>query len=457
MLNATNLSFMVRHFFVLLLLNVLVVSGVFSQDQNQLTLEEAIQIGLQNNYSILIAENLADIDENNASLGNAGFLPTVSANASKSRTVEDSRTVFSGNSIPDQEVEGAKSTSTSAGAQLDWTIFDGLRMFTSYERLKELESLGKQEARLTIEQTVSQIIAAFYNIVQLKKSYSVLENTVEISQERIRIAETQRDLGSGSEYDLIQARADLNADSAALIRQEVALNDAKILLNEILARNVQQQFDVSEDILLREQLTYVDLEQKSLTNNLELSVARTNQEIAELEAKEIKSERYPEISVNLGYSYGKSELGSGFLEFSESDGINYGISASVDLFDGFNLNRRVANAKIALKNSELALDQQRKQVEGGLSRAYQNYANALKLVDLESKNLKYAEQSVDIALERFRLGTINSIELREAQRTLISAENRLIQAQYEAKVAETELLRLSGQLTGKDEQDTSDE
>lgn len=438
---------MVRNILIFVLMNVLAATAGYSQNQDILTLDEAIRIGLQNNYSILIAENLSEIDENNVTLGNAGFLPRVSASATKSRSIEDSRTEFSGNSIPNQEVEGAKSTATAAGAELGWTVFDGLRMFTTYEKLKQLNSLGEQEARLAIEQTLAEIISAFYNIVQLKKSYSVLENTVEISQERIRIAETQRDLGSGSEYDLIQARADMNADSAALIRQEVALNDAKILLNQVLARNVEEPFEVSDEIPLRKQLTYVNLEQQMLTNNLNLSIARINQEVAKLEVREIKGERFPDISLNIGYNYNKNELGSGILEFSQSDGLTYGVSASLNLFDGFNLSRRIDNAKIALRNNKLAVEEQRKEAEAGLRSAYQNYANTLKLVELESKNLKYAKQSVDIALERFRLGTINSLELREAQRTLINAENRLIQAQYEAKVAETELLRLSGKLS----------
>ncbi len=442
---------MIRYLLVFVLLNILAATTCFSQGHNLLTLDDAIRIGLQNNYSILIAENLSEIDENNVTLGNAGFLPRVSANARKSQSIEDSRTEFSGSSIPNQEVEGAKSTTTAASAELGWTVFDGLRMFTTYEKLKQLNSLGKQEAQLAIEQTLAEIISAFYNIVQLKQSYSVLENTVDISQERIRIAETQLDLGSGSEYDLIQARADLNADSAAMIRQEVALNDAKILLNQILARDVEESFEVSDDIPLRKQLNYVNLEQQMLANNLNISIARLNQEVAELGIKEIQGERFPDISLNLGYNYNQNELGSGILEFNQSDGLTYGISASINLFNGFNLNRRIENAKIALRNNELALEEQKKEAEAGLRSAYQNYANTLKLVDLESKNLKYAEQSVDIALERFRLGTINSLELREAQRTLISAENRLIQAQYEAKIAETELLRLSGQLSQNNE------
>jgi outer membrane protein TolC len=418
----------------------------FVQAQEQLTLEEAVQIGLDNNYSILIAENISEIDKNNATLGNAGFLPNLSATASKSRSIEDSRSVFSGSSIPDREDENAQSTSTTAGAQLEWTVFDGLRMFTSYERLQELKNLGEKEARLTIEQTLAEIISSYYSIVQLKKSYEVIENTVDISRERIEIAETQQDLGSGSEYDLLQARADLSADSAALIRQEVALNNAKMSFNKLLARNPTAEFEVSDDIPLQQQLEYAALEQKTLADNLSLSVARTNREVKALEIKEIKGERYPEIVLNGGYNYNKNESASGIFEFNQTEGFTYGISARVDLFDGFNINRRIENAKIGLKNQQYIVEEQENSVQTALSSAYQNYVNALKLVDLEMRNLTNAEQSVDIALERFRLGTINAIELREAQRTLISAENRLIQAQYEAKTTETELLRLSGRL-----------
>lgn len=415
--------------------------------QETLSLEEAVQIGLENNYSILIAENNAEIAENNYSLGNAGFLPFIFADFSRSYTIEDSETSYADGNIPNRSVEGARSNSTSAGVTLDWTIFDGLQMYTSYERLQQVKEQGADQFRLTVEQMVAEIIIIYNNIVLQKKALSVLENTVDISQERIRIAEAKKDLGSGSEYDLLQARADLNADSAALIRQSVQFNNSRILLNELLGRDTLTEFDVQEEIELQEQLEYVRLKQKMMAENISLAIIRAEQDIAELEIREIQGERYPQVAVNLGYSYSRNELGSGFLEFSRSNGLNYGLTARVDLFNGFDINRRVDNAKINLKNRELELEQQRREVESSLNSEYQNYTSALKLVDLENQNMEYARRSLDIALERFQLGTITSVELREAQRTLISAENRLIQAQFEAKTAETELLRLSGRLT----------
>ncbi|MDX1637916.1 MAG: TolC family protein [Balneolaceae bacterium] len=435
---------MFRRLLLMLFPIVLFTPAISAQDTPLLTLDEAIRIGLENNFSIRLARNNAAISENNQTLGNAGFFPELTATASRNKRIEDSRTEFSGNSIPDRDVDGAESTTTSASASLSWTIFDGLGMFTTYERLSELKELGSIEARRTIENSLSQIITAYFNIVRQQKITEVLESTLEVSEQRIQIAETRRDLGSGSEYDLLQARADYNADRAAVIRQEITLRDAKILLNELLGREVEDEFSVQSDIPVNGSLEYDEIVSNALSNNLQLAVAKTNERVTELEIREIKAERFPEIDLNVGYGYNLNESGAGFLELSQSTGFNYGLTARITLFDGFNLERRRQNAQIELKNSRISLEQQRQQVKAGISSEFNNYLNALRLVELEEENLDNAQQTVDIALERFRLGTINSIELREAQRTLINAESRLIQARFEAKAAETELYRLMG-------------
>lgn len=436
---------MFRLFSLFTLLTLLLNQSLFAQDT--LSVEEALSIGMENNYSIRIAGNESKIAENNYTLGNAGFLPSLSATGSRSYSIQDSKQEFAQGGIPNSTTENAKSNSINASAALSLTIFDGLRMFTTYEKLKDLQALGEQQFRLTLENSVASIVSAYYNIIRQQKIYDVLQNTVEVSEQRIRIAETRKDLGSGSEYDLLQARADLNADKAAVIRQEVQLNDAKILLNEILARDINTEFAVMQTIPVEKELEYSDLLQKAMQDNKQLAVARINQQVARLEIRELQGERLPEVDLNAGYSFNRNESGAGFIELNQSDGFNYGLTARLNIFDGFNTGRQIENAKIRHKNRELALQDQELQVEAGLSAEFKNYLNSLQLVKLESENLIYAEQSLEIALERFKLGTINSIELREVQRTLISAESRLIQAQFEAKLAETELQRISGTLT----------
>lgn len=418
-----------------------------AQDSLQvLTLKDAINIGMQNNYSIRIARNEEAISTNNYSLGNAGFLPDVVATAGQSKRIEDSKQVFSGSGIPSRTSSNAQTTNSNASTNLNWTIFDGFKMFTTYDKLQELNKLGRSQTRAEVESSVAQIIVAYYNIIQQQKTLNVLENTLEVSEQRIQIAETKKDLGSGSEYDLLQARTDYNADKAALIRQKVALNNAKILLTRLIGDDPNASFRVNETIDLDSQLSLANLRQKAMDNNVDLIIARNNQNVAKLEIKEIDAERYPTIDLNVGYSYSKTQSGSSFFEFSRSNGLNYGISATFDLFNGFDIDRRKQNAQIQYKNAQIALDDQKQQLLADLSSEYTNYIQSFQLVKLEQENLQYARQSLDIALERFKLGTIDSIELRESQRTLIDAESRLIDAQYQAKQAETELLRLSGNL-----------
>jgi len=297
-----------------------------------------------------------------------------------------------------------------------------------------------------VENTVEQIIAYYVNVIRISEQLKVLENTMEVTRERIEIAETKRDLGSGSEYDLLQARTDYNADQAAVLRERNLLVEAKILLNEFIARDADIEFDVPADILLNRSLQYEELYQGLNEENISLQLARTEQRIAHLEIREIRSERFPELELNSGFNYNRTEGGGGFMRFNETEGFNIGITARLNIFDGFNTNRRIQNAKINLKNRDLILEEETNRVNARFLTAYRTYQNSLELVDLEEDNLAIAELTLEIALERFREGIISAIEFREAQRAFLSAENRLIEAKYDAKIAETELLRLSGEL-----------
>lgn len=413
------------------------------QAQELLTLDQAILIGLEENYGVQLIQNQAEIAANNRTLGNAGFLPSVELSASQRESIEDSEFEAGGSS---QTTEGSRSSNTSAGINLDWTIFDGLRMFTAYDRLEELRDIRDTEVRLEMELLVSVIIQSYYDITRISEQVKVLENTVEVSQERVEIEETKYDLGSGSEVDLLQARSDMNADRAALLREMNRLSESKVFLNELLSRSPLNDFRVSGEIPINRSLSEDELYQKVLSENSELIITRTQQNIADLELRSIRGERFPEISITSGYTYNRSETGGGFIRFNEATGFSVGITARVNIFNGFNTNRRVQNAKINQKSSRIEEERSRLRIESNFLSLFRTYRNSIELVDLEENNLENAEETLDIALERFRLGSISSLELREAQRTFITAETRLIEAKFEAKLAETEILQLSGEL-----------
>lgn len=419
--------------------------------QDTLSIEKVIRTGLEKNFAIRIAENEVRISSNNNSLGNAGFLPVITADGALNESIEDNVTEYSTNAIPDRNDENARTTVYNYGVNATWTIFDGLSMFATSDRLSYEEEISETEARLQLEQVLADIISTYYQIVGQQNAYHVLENTVDVSRERIRIAETRLDLGSGSEYDLLQSRADFNADRAALIRSGTGLKQAKILLTQVLADTTLSGYDVSADIVLAEKLRLESLIKEALQQNSELQIARLNQDAAKAEIREITGEFFPQISLNGGYGYQRTEASSGFADFTETSGFNYGVTARISLFDGMNKSRRRQNAQITKKNQELQLEEVRFRVTSQIRQIYAQYSDALSLIELEEENLQYAQQSQEIALERFRLGTINSVELREAQQSLLDAENRLISAQIEAKSAETELLRLSGRLLSRSE------
>jgi outer membrane protein TolC len=412
--------------------------------QETLTLEEAVQIGLENNYGLQISRNLQEEAENNRSLGNAGFLPMVDLTGSRTERLEDSE--FRSADGTGRTNEGARSTNTNASLNLNWTVFDGLTSFARYDRLGLLKEISDEQLRFDMEYTVGQIALSLFNVIRISEQMKVLENNIEVSLERIDIEETKVDLGSGSEYDLLQARSDLNADRAAFIRERNRLNEAKITLNELLSRDPRTDFDVTTEIDVNRFLPEEELFERLMEENAELAIARFENEVSQLEIREVQGERYPQISLTSGYSFNRSENDGGFFQFNETTGFSVGITARVNIFNGFNLNRRVQNAQIRKKNAELNLEAQKLRLESDFQAIFRTYQNSIELVDLEEDNLANAEETLDIALERFRLGSISSLEFREAQRTFLAAENRLINAKFEAKVAETELLQLTGEL-----------
>jgi len=410
-----------------------------------LDLDQAITIGLEHNYGVRIQREISLIASNNRTLGTAGFLPSLELSSSRTESVENSRFQLR-NDEGVQENRGATSTNTAAGVGLSWTLFDGTRMFVSYERLGELEELSRVELQSRIEDTVQRIIQAYVNAVRVNNQLKVLEALIEVTRERIEIAQHKRDLGSGSDYDLLEARTDLNADLAALMREKNRLQEAKIDINELLGRRPDEAFSVADEIPLNESLHLDDIRTAAFEENTHLRQARIDRRVAELELRDVSRERFPEVELNSGYRYNRNEGGGGFIRFNETDGFSIGITARLNIFDGFDTSRRIQNARIIEKTSRLELEEMNHLLETGLVQVWTRYQNSLELVRLERSNVENVGERMEIALERFREGVISALEFREAQRAYMAAESRLIEARFDAKIAETELLRLSGSL-----------
>jgi len=414
-----------------------------ASDERVISIDDAIRIGLERNFGVILAANQAEIARLNRNFGATGMTPDLDIRFGFSGGREDLVETINGVELPEERVSRSV---TDVDAALGWTIFDGLRMFTTYERLGELERLGETQSRIQIENTIADIIAAYYNIVRVSRRLVVLENTVDISVERYRIADTKRQLGSGSEYELLLARTDLNSDRAGVIQEEVLLSDARLRLLQLLALEPDTDFVVDPEIRFSEELSLDEVTAGINAYNSALQASEIQRRIAGLQRRELVQGRMPEVRLSAGYNINNRQTDNGSRRLQEVDGYRYGVTVTVPILDGLNLTRRLQAARIAERNADILYDEQMLLMRNIAMAEYRNYRNTKAVVLIEQENLQLANETLEIALERFYLGTITSLELRESQRTLINTETRLITAQYEAKLSETELLRLMGSL-----------
>ena len=412
--------------------------------QELLTAEEAVRIALENNYQIRLAENELEIDRTSATIGNAGMLPSVGATATSNNSIQKTSQVRAGGEKIEQD--NARNNSLNYGVALDWTIFDGFSMFARYDQLQELEKLGEAELQLTILARVREVLVTYYDLVQQKQQLQALDSTMVISEQRQELAQNRFTIGKSSKLEVLNAQVDLNTDQTSLLRQQELFSNTKILLNQLLARETTIEFTVEEKINVDEDLFLPQLKEKSQEQNPLLQAQLINNAIANLELKRLKGGRYPNIVASTGYQFNDSESSLGFSTTSNSQGWNYGLTARLNIFDGFQQNQNEQIAKIQIENSELQIEQLKLTLESQLGRAYQTYLTNLKLIELESGNREIARENLEITMEKFRIGTIPTIEFRTAQLNYINAVVRYSNARFQAKLSELELKELAGDL-----------
>lgn len=425
---------------------LLLVFGISTSANSQelLTVEDAVKIALENNYEIKIASNDLKIDQQNVSLANAGILPSLNGVLTENSSILDTKQTQQDGSV--RELDGAKNMNLSYGVALNWTIFDGFRMFARYDQLKELQKLGDAELKLAIFSKVSDVISTYYDLAQQKQQLTALDTAIVISNLRVTTADNRYKIGKASKLEVLNAQVDLNTDTSTLLRQKELYANTKIALNELLARPVNTPFEIAEEIKTDENLLLPELMDLAEKQNPQLQTQIINKRVAELQAKQVKANRYPIVSINSGYNLTRSESSLGFVAQSSGNGLTYGISASMNIFNGGLQNRNERIAKLQVENSQILIDQQLQNLRSQLSSLYQTYLTNLQLTKLEAKNEEIAKENMDITLAKFRIGTITPLEFRDAQLNYVNAKVRNSDAQYQAKVSEINLKELAGNL-----------
>lgn len=428
-----------KHTITLVLL--LVCAVVVAQP---LTPEQAVAIALEHNHGIRLAKLDARTAELLNNAGNAGMLPTLDANGFYSIDNSSTKQTFFSGEV--READNADSRVLDGALALNWTVFDGLAMFAAKDRLEALEQIGRTELRQQMEATVYEVLTGYYLTVQLASAVRVQEEGLRTSRERLKIVETGQRVGSSSGLQVVQARLDLSADSAALLdlmqQRTMALNR----LNTLLGRAPDTPLEVAGSIAPAEDLDLDAVQRDARAGNTALQQARQQQLLADLSVKQLRGALFPRIDVYGNYGYTRSTSAVGFLQSNTQLGPDYGVRVSVPLFRGLQANRAVQVARITREQAAIGTELAQLQLEQQVLDGWTAYTTARQRVALEEANLAGIRKQVDVALESYRVGMITAVELRDVQQGLIDAENRLLMAQFEAKAAELQLKWLAGRL-----------
>ena len=416
--------------------------------QNKLTVEQAIAATLENNFDIQLVRNDSSSYALDKSYARAAFLPRVNAttglvynnNNQKQRLADGSK----------RESSGVRSKNISGSVQLNWTIFDGFKMFATRDKLAQFVQLGELNIKNQMVTSVALVINNYYNIVRQKQQLKAIEEQMGINEERVKLAEKKISVGLGAKPELLQGKVDLNAQKAARLKQQTLIDQLKEQLNQLMNIAMNTRYEVSDTIPFVANIILGDLMSGVETTNPQLLLTKKNIDITKLTLKERKAELYPVVSLNSAYNYSrtnnKTVINTFTPLFNRNNGFNYGIGITIPILNGFNVRRQIKQTQLDIDWLNISYQNQKSQINLGITNAFKDYDLQKKMLALEEENILLAKENVYIALERLRLGISTYLELRETQKSLELAYDRLIAARYNTKLAETELLRLKGDL-----------
>jgi len=442
--------FMMKNIKKCFLLFLLLVSvGALKAQQQVLTLEQAIDVALKNNFDIRLARNTAELAANDYAYANFAFVPRLNATAGTTWNNTATKQEFVNGTKRD--TSGIKSNNVSGNVTLSWTLFDGLKMFATRNKIASIRDLGELAIKDQVQNSISTIIGGYYNIVQQKQQLKALAEQMSISEERVKLSDAKFSTGLAPKTDLLQSKVDLNAQKALYIRQQTLIEQSKALLNQLMAVPVGATgYDVVDSIPLNTGLSFAVLQQNIANNNTAIKVQQQNVNISALTIKESKADYFPVISFNSGYNYNRNTSNAATNAFSpkfnRNGVLSYGFTAAIPIFNGFNVKRQVQNARIDFDFQNITLDNVKSQVDLSLNNAFRDYEYYKKQVSLEEETNDLARENAMVALERFKQGVSTILEVKIAQQSLEDSYYRLIQARYNTKLAETELGRLNGAL-----------
>jgi outer membrane protein TolC len=406
--------------------------------QKTMNLDEAIMVALENNYSLKISRNDESIAQNNVSL--APFLPTITGTGRQSQTNNNTESSTA-------ESDRTRNKLYTAGVTLNWRLFDGLGMFTDYSRQQEMLAMSSQRVKINVENLIMRVCSEYYNIIVQQNRMQSALTSLTLSRSRYENAEEKYFLGVISGLDLQQARIDLNADSSAVLSQQETVISAYIRMTNLLNAGHEIDFNINDTIILAPEIDVDSLRERTLKYNNQLILARQGERLSDFDLQSVRTDRYPTLNFSTGYNFSRNEYPWQADSYNQTNGLNWGFNMSWNIFSGLETSRRIANAKIEAESSRLSYLDIENEILGELDLLYNTYRNNIIVASFETQSAEVARASLEIAMERYRLGSLSGLEFREYQNNYLNAINRRLTALYQAKISEIGLRLLAGELT----------
>lgn len=420
----------------------LILVNVYSQ--NTLSLEDAIKMGLANNYSVLIAKNSNEISKLQNNFGNAGMSPTVTLNGNLNLANVNSYQEFSTGVV--QVRDAAQSNTTGASLNVAWTIFDGLRMFSVRKRLSMNEKLSELNIKQEMENTIFNIVKSYYDIVRINEMIEFTKHNLKINQEKLKIAKLKLDIGSDSKVDVLLLQSEENKTKSDLLQLDLQLLTAKTQLNTLVNQVADADYLVNDTIVVNYQPKLDELKKSVLNSNYSILSSKQNEFMMSQMINESKSNFLPQIQLNGSYNFIRSQNQAGFVFLNRQAGINGGLTARWMLFDGNRNSKLVKERKLLLLGQQYQTQQLEKIIDANVYVSFRAFEIHKQILESEKQNLLFSKEVLDVSLERYRLGKANLLETIETQKNYQEAQLRYVNALYAIKISETELLKANGKL-----------
>ncbi len=411
-----------------------------AQDLHLLTVDEAVSIAMKNNFGLMVARNNADIARINNTAGNAGMLPSVALNGTDNYSLNNvNQKYVNGTSI---DKANGYTNNFNAAAGLNWTLFDGTKMFVTKQKLGQIEKLGEIQFRDQAQQSTYNVIVAYYNVVSQKQQLQSIREVMAYNVERVKILQKSFDAGLGRKTDLLQAKIDLNVNRELEINQKTVITTSKHTLNELLSRDPLTSFEVGDSIPLNYSPDAKDLLAKLYNSNTGVLASQQELDIAHSSVTELKTQYLPRLNMNASYNFLQANSNSSQLLSNRTYGPQVGGSLVMPIYQAGNVSRQVKTAKIDELSARLSLEAMKLRVNTELQMALTDFEDQQELLKFEKENYALARENLNISLERLRLGQTTALEVKQASESFGNCLARLVAFQYSLKVAETRLKQL---------------